>query len=101
MGDKRVEAIGDDDDLSHVYLPNFKHQVWSHGGSTFKKNMTLDGHFSRPAETDPYVSKHRGSTFVIWHDFREQGRKSQAEALVDCTQTLVTFVFKSAAYADI
>ena len=32
------------------------HQVWSHGGSTFKKNMTLNGHFSRPAETDPYVS---------------------------------------------
>ena len=31
------------------------HQVWSHGGSTFKKNMTLNGHFSRPAETDPYV----------------------------------------------
>ena len=21
------------------------HQVWSHGGSTFKKNMTLNGHF--------------------------------------------------------
>ena len=33
------------------------HQVWSHGGSTFKKNMTLNGHFSRPAETDPYVVK--------------------------------------------
>ena len=31
------------------------HQVWSHGGSTFKKKMTLNGHFSRPAETDPYV----------------------------------------------
>ena len=31
------------------------HQVWSHGGSTFKKNMTSNGHFSRPAETDPYV----------------------------------------------
>ena len=30
------------------------HQVWSHRGSTFKKNMTLNGHFSRPAETDPY-----------------------------------------------
>ena len=30
------------------------HQVWSNGGSTFKKNMTLNGHFSRPAETDPY-----------------------------------------------
>ena len=23
--------------------------------STFKKNMTLNGHFSRPAETDPYM----------------------------------------------
>ena len=33
------------------------HQVWSHGGSTFKKNMTLNGHFSRPAETDPYTNK--------------------------------------------
>ena len=31
------------------------HQVWSHGGSTLKKKRTLDGHFSRPAETDPYV----------------------------------------------
>ena len=30
------------------------HQVWSHGGSTFKKKRTLNGHFSRPAETDPY-----------------------------------------------
>ena len=31
------------------------HQVWSHGGSTFKKKKrTLNGHFSRPAETDPY-----------------------------------------------
>ena len=29
------------------------HQVWSHGGSTFKK-MTLNGHLSRPAQTDPY-----------------------------------------------
>ena len=29
------------------------HQVWSHGGSTFKKR-TLNGHFSRPAQTDPY-----------------------------------------------
>ena len=32
------------------------HQVWSHGGSTFKKKRTLNGHFSRPAETDPYVA---------------------------------------------
>ena len=32
------------------------HQVWSHGGSTFfKKKRTLNGHFSRPAETDPYA----------------------------------------------
>ena len=31
------------------------HQVWSHGGSTFKKKRILNGHFSRPAETDPYV----------------------------------------------
>ena len=30
------------------------HQVWSHVGSTIKKR-TLNGHFSRPAETDPYV----------------------------------------------
>ena len=30
-----VDAIGDDDDLSHVYL-------------------TINGHFSRPAQTDPY-----------------------------------------------
>ena len=30
------------------------HQVWSHGGSTFKKKRRLNGHFSRPAETDPY-----------------------------------------------
>ena len=30
------------------------HQVWSHGGSTFKKKRTLNVHFSRPAETDPY-----------------------------------------------
>ena len=30
------------------------HQVWSHRGSTFEKNMTLNGHFSCPAETDPY-----------------------------------------------
>ena len=33
------------------------HQVWSHGGSTFKKEMTLNGHFSRPAETDPYADQ--------------------------------------------
>ena len=31
------------------------HQVWSHGGSTFKKKRTLNGRFSRPAETDPFV----------------------------------------------
>ena len=31
------------------------HQVWSHGGSTFKNKRTLNGHFSRPAETDPYA----------------------------------------------
>ena len=31
------------------------HQVWSHGGSTFKKKRTLNGRFSRPAETDPYI----------------------------------------------
>ena len=30
------------------------HQVWSHEDSTFKKNMTLNGHFSRLAQTDPY-----------------------------------------------
>ena len=36
------------------------HQVWSHGGSTFKKNMTLNGHFSRPAQTDPYGG-HQGA----------------------------------------
>ena len=30
------------------------HQVWSHRGSTFKKKRTLNGRFSRPAETDPY-----------------------------------------------
>ena len=30
------------------------HQAWSHGGSTLKKR-TLNGHFSRPAETEPYV----------------------------------------------
>ena len=35
------------------------HQVWSHRGSTFNKNMTLNGHFSRPAETDPYVPIHK------------------------------------------
>ena len=28
------------------------HQVWSHGGSTFKKR-TLNGHFSCPVQTDP------------------------------------------------
>ena len=45
------------------------HQVWSHGGSTLKKRTlkhqggstlnkkrTLNGHFSRPAETDPYMN---------------------------------------------
>ena len=30
------------------------HQVWSHGGSLLKKNITLNGHFSRPAQTDLY-----------------------------------------------
>ena len=34
------------------------HQVWSHGGSTFKKKRTLNGHFSRPAETDPYDDRY-------------------------------------------
>ena len=33
---------------------NISYQVWSHEGSTFWKNMTRNGHFSRPAETDPY-----------------------------------------------
>ena len=33
------------------------HQVWSHGGSTFKKKRTLNGHFPRPAETDPYMDQ--------------------------------------------
>ena len=33
------------------------HQVWSHGGSTLKKKRTLNGHFSRPAETDPYTGR--------------------------------------------
>ena len=40
------------------------HQVWSHGGSTFKKKRTLNGHFSRPAETYPYVA-----FLVIGHDY--------------------------------
>ena len=31
------------------------HEVWSHGGSTLKKR-TFNGHFSRPAQTDPYGS---------------------------------------------
>ena len=31
------------------------HQIWSHGGSTLKKKRKLNGHFSRPAETDPYA----------------------------------------------
>ena len=30
------------------------HQVWSHGGSTFKKK-DIKRPFFRPAETDPYV----------------------------------------------
>ena len=37
------------------------HQVWSHGGPTFKKKRTLNGHFSRPAQTDPY-----GLCRLIW-----------------------------------
>ena len=42
------------------------HQVWSHGGSTLKKKRTLNGHFSRPAETDPYVlEKEEGNN----HDY--------------------------------
>ena len=28
---------------------------WPHERSTFLKKMTLNGHFSRPAETDPYI----------------------------------------------
>ena len=34
------------------------HQVWSHEGSTCKKEMTLNSHFSRPAQTDPYMLLH-------------------------------------------
>ena len=34
---------------------SLSYQVWSHEGSTFWKNMTRNGHFPRPAETDPYV----------------------------------------------
>ena len=40
------------------------HQVWSHGGSTFlKKKRTLNGHFSRPTETDPYAV----AFYVDWY----------------------------------
>ena len=34
---------------------NLSYQVWSHGGFTFKKKRTLNRHFPRPAETDPYM----------------------------------------------
>ena len=52
------------------------HQVWSHVVSTFKKKRTLNGHFSRPAETDPYVVKTeeakswpsllKNATWILW-----------------------------------
>jgi len=29
--------------------------IEKHEGSTFKKKMTLNSHFSRPAQTDPYI----------------------------------------------
>ena len=32
------------------------YQVWSHEGSTFWKNMARNGQYSRPAESDLYVS---------------------------------------------
>ena len=34
---------------------SLSYQVWSHEGSTFLKKVTRNGHFSRPAETEPYV----------------------------------------------
>ena len=42
------------------------HQVWSHGGSTLKKKRTLNGHFSRPAETDPYEDEGRNIKRTIY-----------------------------------
>ena len=33
---------------------NLSYQVKSHERSTFRKNMTQNSHFPRPAETDPY-----------------------------------------------
>ena len=42
------------------------HQVWSHGGSTFKKKRTLNGHFSRPAETDPYKQTKLNDLYPIY-----------------------------------
>ena len=44
------------------------HQVWSHGGSTFKKKRTLNGHFSRPAETDPYAALPTGQMYANKHE---------------------------------
>ena len=49
---------------------NPSYQVWSHGGFTLKKR-TLNRHFPRPAETDPYVSKHLNAAlpkYLIHHD---------------------------------
>ena len=45
------------------------HQVWSHGGSTFKKKRTLNGHFSRPAKTD-IINKTWPQILISWHQFK-------------------------------
>ena len=40
------------------------HQVWSHGGSAFKK-MTLNRHFFRPAQTNPYGAQCGSQTLEL------------------------------------
>ena len=49
-----IIAIGINSQTPKLEKTRLSHQVWSHGGSTFKKKRTFNGHFSRPAETDPY-----------------------------------------------
>ena len=68
------------------------HQVWSHGGSTLKKKRTLNGHFSRPAETDPYKLFMLPCYFQLgWYFWAD---KSFVEYIVMCRIIAANFIFR-------
>ena len=77
------------------------HQVWSHGGSTFKKNMTLNGHFPALQKLThmclQVACPNRGivtlAAFVRFFPTVKFQMCSQIASLSRCIVTLVAFVY--------